>query len=464
MFTLTNKIKTFSIALIVLGLLGIAYGFYSAPSTIEEAKEIVASSHHDDGHASIHDDHNNDDQLVSSHGLYESELISRGEYDQMRSEHNSENSEDHEMSHDEHVFHQLANRPWAAIYVAAFFFFMISLGSLAFYAIQRAAQAGWSPLLFRVMEGITGYLLPGGLIILAILLFSSLHFNHMFIWMDPDVVEHDEIIKNKSGYLNIPFFLARGVFYLAGWSLYRYFSRRFSIAQDKANDNSNHIKNFKISAGFLAFFIVTESMMSWDWIMSIDPHWFSTLFGWYVFASMVVSAITVIALLTIFLKSMGYLEKVNHNHMHDLAKFMFGFSVFWSYLWFSQFMLIWYANIPEEVTYFITRLEDYQLPFLGMLVMNFILPFLILMNSDFKRLNWMIVTAGIIILIGHYMDVFNMIMPSAVGDQWFFGIPELGSVMFFAGLFLYIVFSSLTKAPLEASGDPFNKESEKFVY
>ena len=440
MFTLTNKIKTFSIALIVLGLLGIAYGFYSAPSTIEEAKEIVASSHHDDGHSSSYDNHSDEAKGYDEHG------------------------DGHEMSHDEHVFHQLANRPWAAVYVAAFFFFMISLGTLAFYAIQRAAQAGWSPLLFRVMEGITGYLLPGGLIVLAILLLSALHFNHMFIWMDPEVVEHDEIIKNKSGYLNIPFFLARGVFYLAGWSLYRYFSRKFSIAQDKANDNSNHIKNFKISAGFLAFFIVTESMMSWDWIMSIDPHWFSTLFGWYVFASMVVSAITVIALLTIFLKSMGYLEKVNHNHMHDLAKFMFGFSVFWSYLWFSQFMLIWYANIPEEVTYFITRLEDYQLPFFGMLVMNFILPFLILMNSDFKRLNWMIVTAGIIILIGHYMDVFNMIMPSAVGDQWFFGIPELGSVMFFAGLFIYIVFSSLTKAPLEASGDPFNKESEKFVY
>jgi hypothetical protein len=347
MFTLTNKIKTFSIALIVLGLLGIAHGFYSAPSTIEEAKEIVASSHHDDGHSSSYDNHSDEAKGHDEHG------------------------DGHEMSHDEHVFHQLANRPWAAVYVAAFFFFMISLGTLAFYAIQRAAQAGWSPLLFRVMEGITGYLLPGGLIVLAILLFSALHFNHMFIWMDPEVVEHDEIIKNKSGYLNIPFFLARGVFYLAGWSLYRYFSRKFSIAQDKANDNSNHVKNFKISAGFLAFFIVTESMMSWDWIMSIDPHWFSTLFGWYVFASMVVSAITVIALLTIFLKSMGYLEKVNHNHMHDLAKFMFGFSVFWSYLWFSQFMLIWYANIPEEVTYFITRLEDYQLPFLGMLVMNF---------------------------------------------------------------------------------------------
>ena len=448
MFVLTKKIKIFSLALIILGLLGIAFGFYSAPSTIEEAKEIIANSHHDGDHASNHD----------YPGESHSSMIESSK------DYNSEHSEGHEMSHDEHVFHQLANRPWAAVYVAAFFFFMISLGTLAFYAIQRAAQAGWSPLLFRVMEGITGYLLPGGIIVLVILLLSALHFNHLFIWMDPEVVEHDKIIKAKSGYLNVPFFLARGVFYLAGWSLYRYFSRKFSIAQDNSSDISNHVKNFKLSAGFLAFFIVTESMMSWDWIMSIDPHWFSTLFGWYVFASMVVSAITVIAIMIIFLKSLGYLEKVNHNHLHDLAKFMFGFSVFWAYLWFSQFMLIWYANIPEEVTYFITRLEDYQIPFFGMLVMNFILPFLILINSDFKRLNWIIVTAGIIILIGHYMDVFNMIMPSAVGDQWSFGIPELGSVMFFAGLFIYIVFDSLTKAPLEAIGDPLNKESEKFVY
>ena len=448
MFVLTKKIKIFSLALIILGLFGIAFGFYSAPSTIEEAKEIIANSHHGDDHASNHD---------YPGEAHSSMIESSKDYD-------SEHSEGHEMSHDEHVFHQLANRPWAAVYVAAFFFFMISLGTLAFYAIQRAAQAGWSPLLFRVMEGITGYLLPGGIIVLVILLLSALHFNHLFIWMDPEVVEHDKIIKAKSGYLNVPFFLARGVFYLAGWSLYRYFSRKFSIAQDNSSDISNHVKNFKLSAGFLAFFIVTESMMSWDWIMSIDPHWFSTLFGWYVFASMVVSAITVIAIMIIFLKSLGYLEKVNHNHLHDLAKFMFGFSVFWAYLWFSQFMLIWYANIPEEVTYFITRLEDYQIPFFGMLVMNFILPFLILINSDFKRLNWIIITAGIIILIGHYMDVFNMIMPSAVGDQWSFGIPELGSVMFFAGLFIYIVFDSLTKAPLEATGDPLNKESEKFVY
>jgi hypothetical protein len=172
--------------------------------------------------------------------------------------------------------------------------------------------------------------------------------------------------------------MLRAVFFLSGWSLYRYFSRKFSLAQDSADDISNHKKNFRISAAFLVFFIVTESVMSWDWIMSIDPHWFSTLFGWYVFASMVVSGVTTIALITIYLKSKGFLEFVNDSHIHDLGKFMFGFSVFWTYLWFSQFMLIWYSNIPEEVTYFMTRIEDYNLPFFGMLVMNFIFPLLIL--------------------------------------------------------------------------------------
>ena len=448
MFVLTKKIKIFSLALIMLGLLGIAFGFYSAPSTIEEAKEIIANSHHGDDHASNHD----------YPGEAHSSMIESSK------DYNSEHSEGHEMSHDEHVFHQLANRPWAAVYVAAFFFFMISLGTLAFYAIQRAAQAGWSPLLFRVMEGITGYLLPGGIIVLVILLLSALHFNHLFIWMDPEVVEHDKIIKAKSGYLNVPFFLARGVFYLAGWSLYRYFSRKFSIAQDNSSDISNHVKNFKLSAGFLAFFIVTESMMSWDWIMSIDPHWFSTLFGWYVFASMVVSAITVIAIMIIFLKSLGYLEKVNHNHLHDLAKFMFGFSVFWAYLWFSQFMLIWYANIPEEVTYFVTRIEMYPIPFFTMFCLNFIFPFLVLMNSDYKRVPIFIIMAGVIILIGHYMDVYMMIMPATVIDRYGFGIAEFSSILIFLGLFLLLVFYSLSKEELLAKGNPMIKESENFHY
>ncbi|MDB4284933.1 quinol:cytochrome C oxidoreductase [Flavobacteriaceae bacterium] len=458
MYTFPNKLRNLAIAFMVIGFLGLAYGFITAPSTIEEAKAMVASSH-GDGHGESHDD-----APADSHGEETSHAISESHETSSEEHGTTSHEEGHDASHDEHLFHQLSNKPWAALYVAAFFFFMISLGVLAFYGIQRAAQAGWSPVLYRVMEGITGYLLPGGIIVIVILALSGMHFNHLFIWMDPEVVAHDKLIAGKTGFLNLPFFLSRAVFFLTGWSLYRYFSRKFSLAQDEANDISNHKKNFRISAAFLVFYIVTESIMSWDWIMSIDPHWFSTLFGWYVFASMFVSGITAIALVTIYLKSKGYLEFVNDSHIHDLGKFMFGISVFWTYLWFSQFMLIWYSNIPEEVTYFMTRIEDYNLPFFGMVVMNFIFPLLILMNSDYKRINYFIVMAGIVIILGHYMDVFNMIMPSAVGDQWFIGAAEIGGFLFFLGLFIFVVFKELTKAPLLAKGDPYMGESERFHY
>ena len=451
-YKFSTQIKRLSIALIIIGAIGIAFGFYSAPSNVEEAKEIVASMNHGDSHDG--DSHEGDSHEGDSH-----------EGDSHSVEDHGDKSEvGHEYDHDKHVFNQLHNKPWAAIYVPALFFMMISLGVLAFYAIQRASQAGWSIVLFRIMEGITSYLLPGCIFVIIILVFSALNFNHLFIWMDPDVVAHDKIIQAKSGYLNSQFFIGRAIFYILGWNLYRFFSRRFSLAQDKSKDISNHKKNFKISAGFLAFFIVTESMMSWDWIMSIDPHWFSTLFGWYVFASFFVSGITTICLVTLYLKSKGYLEHVNSSHIHDLAKFMFGFSVFWTYLWFSQFMLIWYANIPEEVTYYITRIEDYTIPFFGMIIMNFIFPFLVLINSDYKRIPWFIVMAGIVILVGHYVDVFNMIMPATVVDRWYFGLPEISALALFSGLFILIVFYSLSKAPLLVKGNPYIKESENFHY
>jgi len=421
---------------------------------------MVASSHGEGHGESPHDE-----TTTTNHGEEDNHDVSESHETSLVDGHvSSSHQKTHKTSHDEHLFHQLSNKPWAAFYVAAFFFFMISLGVLAFYAIQRAAQAGWSPVLYRVMEGITAYLFPGGIVIIVILALSGMHLNHLFIWMDPEVVAHDELIAGKTGYLNVPFFLVRAVLFLLGWTIYRYFSRKFSLAQDQSDNISNHKKNFRISAAFLVFFIYSESVMSWDWIMSIDPHWFSTLFGWYVFASMIVSGVTTIALITIYLKSKGYLEFVNDSHIHDLGKFMFGFSVFWTYLWFSQFMLIWYSNIPEEVTYFMTRIEDYNLPFFGMVVMNFIFPLLILMNSDYKRINYFIVMAGIVVILGHYMDVYNMIMPSAVGDQWFIGVAEIGGFLFFLGLFIFIVFSELTKAPLFAKGDPFMGESERFHY
>jgi hypothetical protein len=416
-------------------------GFITAPGTVAEAKAMVAT--HDDGHG-------------EATGVGMGAEVEHGNA--------LEQGGAHDAAHDEHLLHQMQNRPWAALYVAAFFFFMIALGVLAFYAVQRAAQAGWSPLLFRVMEGISAYLVPGGIVIFVILILSVLHLNHMFPWMDPEVMAHDELLQNKSGYLNPTFFLIRAVFFLGGWILYREYSRKFSLAQDNSDDNSNFKKNFRISAAFLVFYLISESIMSWDWVMSVDPHWFSTLFGWYLFASMFVSGITVIAMVTIYLKSRGYLPDVNDSHIHDLAKFMFGISIFWTYLWFGQFMLIWYANIPEEVTYFVTRIEDYNLPFFGMVVMNFVFPVLLLMNSDYKRVNWFVIMTGLVILAGHYLDVFNMIMPATVGDQWYIGIPEIGAILFFTGLFIFWVFRALASAPLQPTRNPFIEESRHFHY
>ncbi|MBJ7882203.1 quinol:cytochrome C oxidoreductase [Gelidibacter salicanalis] len=460
MYTISNKLKTFSIILIVLGVLGVAYGFMTSHKSLEEVKTMLAQDGaHGGGHEATTEAHvvagveNQDDNTHDENAYDATADVEQGSHDD---------------GHAAHVQEQLAKRPWSAMYVAAFFFMMIALGVLAFYAINVAAQSGWSPLLNRVMEGITAYLLPGAIIVVAIAVGSHYigHHNEIFIWMNPDVVADDKLIQNKSSYLNIPWFIIRAVIFIGGWSAYRYFARKFSIAQDTAEpgDNRYFKKSFRIAAAFLVFFIYTESIMSWDWVMSVDPHWFSTLFGWYVLSGMLVSGVTVIAMVAIFLKSLGHLPLVNDSHIHDLAKYMFGFSVLWAYLWFSQFMLIWYANIPEEVTYFVTRIEDYNLPFFGMLVLNFLFPLLILMNSDYKRIPWFVMMCGVLILVGHYIDVFVMIMPGSVGDQWFIGIPEIGSILLFAGLFLLVIFSSLAKVPLTVKNNPFIKESEHFHY
>jgi hypothetical protein len=482
----------------ILGAIGIGVGFWQAPKTIEDVEKILADSHH--GHEAAHVEkvaHDAEahavtepahsevavvdstkaivtDSVHATHEAVDSTAVAVAPVADNHGTHKKEtvaHEADHDKEHAEHVFHQLQNKPWAALYVACIFFMLISVGVLAFYAIQYAAQAGWSPILFRVMEGITAYLLPGSIIFFILLVAAGMHWghNHLFVWMDADVinpesVKFDKLIFLKKGWLSVGRFLATAAIILVVWNWVRFKFRQNSIAQDTATDNAPYKKNFKLAAFFLVFFIVSESIMSWDWIMSVDPHWYSTLFGWYVFASFFVSGITVIAMITLYLKSKGYLEHVNTSHIHDLAKFMFGISIFWTYLWFSQFMLIWYSNIPEEVTYFVTRIEHYKLPFFGMLALNFIFPLLILINTDFKRLTWIVVMAGVVILFGHYIDFFNMIMPATVGDQWFIGIPEIGSLAFFLGLFIFVVFSALTKAPIEPKGNPFIEESKHFHY
>ncbi|PQJ80338.1 quinol:cytochrome C oxidoreductase [Polaribacter porphyrae] len=454
MYQFSSKLKIASLILIVVGALGIGYGFLSAPSSLEEAKEMMAhqASHGDSHDTANHDNKDNHEQKHANKEVHGHDA----------------NSTD---KHAEHVYHQLKNRPWSAFYVALFFFLGISLLVLAFYAAQRVAQSGWSVVLFRVMEAITANLVPTSIIMVLVILSASVfHWNHMFSWMaegtfDPTSDNYDAIVDGKSWWINIPGWTIRGIVYLLLWNAYRWFIRKNSIAEDTANDGyKTYKKNYNASVIFLVVFMLTETMMSWDWIMGLDPHWFSTLFGWYVLASLLVSALTVIAFVTIYLRSKGALPGVNDSHIHDLAKFMFGFSVFWTYLWFAQFMLIWYANIPEETTYFAARFNEYKLPFLSMLVMNFVFPILLLINSDFKSIPWFVIIGGLVILGGHYIDIYVMVMPGTVGGQGAFGLPELGGLLFFLGIFIYTVFSAFEKASPVPKGNPFLEESEHFHY
>ena len=476
MYQFSGRLKTFSIALILLGVIGLAFSFYSgSKTTLEDAKHAIEAANHGahGGHEAAAAPH----QEEASHHESEEKTDKEAHAAMIEAYSDSEAHEttdghgsSHDDAHAEHVLHQLQNRPWSAFYVALFFFLGMTLLVLTFYAIQRVAQVGWSVVILRVMEAITANLLPVSILMIIVLAASVMHVNHLFPWMaegifDPESDHYDAIIDGKSWWMNSTGFMLRSIAYLIIWNAYRYVIRKGSIKEDTANDgNKTYKKNYNLSVVFLFLFMITESMMSWDWIMGLDPHWFSTLFAWYVLASLLVSALTVIAFVTIYLRSKGALPAVNDSHIHDLAKFMFGFSVFWTYLWFSQFMLIWYADIPEETTYFVARFNEYKLPFLAMVVMNFVFPILLLLNSDFKSVPWFVLLGGVVILAGHYVDVFIMVMPATVGAQWSFGIPEISSLLFFLGIFIYATFSAFAKANPIPKGNPFLEESEHFHY
>lgn len=441
MYTFSSKLKMFSIVLMVLGMLGMAYGFLSAPKTTEEVKAMM---HQEEGHSA-----------TTSH-------VSQTDANANSADHTTAAAE--EQAHAEHLLHQAQNRPWTAFFISAFFFLMIAVTVLVFYSIQWAAQAGWSIVLFRVMEAITAYILPGSVLLFLFFLASGMHLNHMYAWMAPEAAT-DEIIQGKVWWLNVPGWLIRSAIYLTVYNVFRFLLRKNSLALDSTGDIKIYKRNFSLAVAFIVIFGILELFMSFDWLMSLDPHWYSQLYSFYVFASMLVSGITVIALVTIYMRSKGFLPFVNDSHLHDLAKYMFGFSIFWAYFFFSQFMLQWYANLPEEAAYFHPRLiGSYQLLFIGMIVLNFVFPILLLINSDFKRVPWFIVFTGLIILIGHYIDIFQLISPATVGNSWFIGIPELGSLAFFIGLFIFVVFTAMTKVPLLAKENPFMKESKIYHY
>lgn len=355
-------------------------------------------------------------------------------------------------------------RFWANIMVNGFFFLAIGLGALFFLALQYAAEVAWSVMIKRILEAISGYIPVGGLIMLLVFAAGSLHLHHLFHWMDPAVYdptspEYDKIIANKSAYLNQPFFYIRALVYLGVFIYFMRYFRQKSLLEDQQGGSEIHFKSRAKAAIFLVIFAVFSSTLSWDWLMSIDTHWFSTLYGWYVFSGMWVTAMIVTLMIAIHLKNKGLMPQMNESHIHDIAKWMFAISFLWSYLWFSQFMLIWYSNIPEEIIYFRDRIEHYPWLFFGMFFVNFAFPMIILMSRDAKRNAIFFTPVALIIFLGHWFDVFCLIMPGTVGSHWHYGFMEMGMFLGFLGLFVFVVMNRLSKAPVVVKNHPYLDES-----
>jgi hypothetical protein len=366
------------------------------------------------------------------------------------------------VSHDE--YHH--NRIWANLLVNGWFFMGIALLSLFFMAVQYVAEVAWSVSVKRIYEAISSYLPIGGAVMLIILAAGQAGFHHLYHWMDPEVInpesaKYDEVIANKHGYFTPWFFWLRALVYVGVWVMFQRGFVKRSLEQDLQGGTALHYKQMGKSAMFLVFFAVTSSTAAWDWMMSLDVHWFSTMYGWYAFAGMWISAMTTTILLVLFLKRKGYLQQVNDSHIHDLGKWVFAVSFLWSYLWFCQFMLIWYTNIPEEIIYFQERLHDFH--YMGLMwtvfFMNFVFPMVLLMSRDAKRNYYFLVIVGSIIFVGHWLDVFMMVMPATVKGEWHLNWMEIGTALGFLGALLYTIHSSLAKRPLMVKQHPYLDES-----
>ncbi len=370
----------------------------------------------------------------------------------------------------EHAGHEHGSAPWmkrvvANLWMNADLFAGIAVVGMFFVCIQYLSWAGWSSVLKRVPEAFAAFLpIPAVLMILLYLFKGAdlFHWMHEGV-MDPGSEHYDAIIAGKSWYLNKGFFLIRLILYFGGWYGLWILLRRYSIQEDEIGGTEWWYKMKNVGRAFVLFFAVTSSTAAWDWIMSIDTHWFSTMFGWYHFASWHVTGFAVIILATIYLKEGGYLRWVNENHLHDLGKYMFAFSIFWTYVWFAQFLLIYYANLPEETIYFHERLygydQMYQPTFWLALFLSFVFPFLVLMTRDAKRNTLWLKIASFGVILGHYFDFYNMSMPGIVGTDGGFGLIEFGTTLLFASAFGFVVHNQLTKAALVPKNHPMLEEA-----
>lgn len=343
-------------------------------------------------------------------------------------------------------------RTWQAVLATTFFFVSLALGGLFFTAIQHTVKAGWSVTVRRLAESLTAFLLPATALVLAIMLFGG---KHLYEWLQPAVLAGDAIMQKKVAYLNFNFWAVRTVAFLGLWFLFAKMIVGQSLAQDKTGDVKHTLVNVRNSVIFLLVFAFSYSLFSVDYIMSIDANWFSTIFGIYMFAGLFQSTLAVLVIMVVYLMGKGLVKGfVNENHLHDLGKFLFAFTVFYAYISFSQFMLIWYANIPEETFWYIKRAHGGWIGIAYALILfKFIVPFFALLPRGAKRNGAHLVRISVLIIATQYLDLYWLIYPKYF-ESPVLPIYDIGIFLGGMGLFVLTTTRFLEKHSLIPMKDP----------
>jgi len=347
-------------------------------------------------------------------------------------------------------------RIWLNLLLVSYYLLGLALAGMAWIAIQYVSGAHWSTALRRVPEAMTGVLPLGALGILCVLVFRP----SLYPWTSGLHIEGDAP-GFKLMWLSLPFFRIRALVYLAGWLGFAWAMLRISRRQDSDGELSHTRQSTRLAALFLVFFGFTFWLASFDWIMSLEPEWYSTIFGFYNFAGAFLSGLATLALLLVWLQGHSPLKSViREQHLHDVGKLLFAFSTFWAYLWFSQYMLIWYANLPEETIHYIRRLHGFWQPlFVLNLVLNWVVPFFALLPKMNKQRTGILVKVSIVLLAGRWLDLYLMIMPPFSGGKPQIGIWEIGLVAGLVGVFGLGFLAALARAPLVPVRDPYLAES-----
>ncbi len=344
-------------------------------------------------------------------------------------------------------------------YLLGFFFFLsIALTATFVSALLFLVRAGWSATVRRIIEFIASplpYLLIG---LLPFIAFPSVFFH----WTH-ELHAGDPVLQGKSWYLNQPFLTLRLLVYAVLWFLMYRFIVGNSLRQDSApeGDWSPTLRNLRWSALWVLLYALSFTFAAVDLLMALEPHWYSTIFGVYVFAASFTATLALVSLAVVALREQGYLRSfVTEEHYHDLGKLLFAFCVFWAYIAFSQYMLIWYGNLPEETVYFLKRMGQGRWALFGVMlpIFRFILPFALLLRRDAKRNPRVLAVAASIVLIGHYIDLAWIILPAfAPSLRW--GWSEMTIFLGFTGLFVLLTIRLLRQLPAIAYRDPYLQEA-----